>query len=71
MSSQKEIPKCAQDGLTLKLHAVSQSQIETEILLCSLDSPTEVLNIVFTLLKRIRRTVTGTKFKRQFGAKTS
>src|SRR5690348_603810 len=45
-------------------------QIETEILLCAEDSPTELLLIIINILKKLKRSVSTANFKAlEFGDK--
>src|SRR5687767_5292406 len=41
---------------------------QTEILLCAVDTPTEVLNIIFNILMKLRRIVKNTEFKHKFAS---
>src|SRR4051812_813465 len=43
-------------------------QIEMEIFLCAVDTPTEVLDIILTLIKKLRKIVFTTQFTQKFGS---
>src|SRR5579863_3706320 len=46
----------------------AMSQLTTEVLLCALDTPTEVLHIIFNILQKMKKVVTTTEFTCKFGS---